>query len=167
MRDRIKVYSWIGGDKPSDVVEGAEARRAQGFTAVKMNGTDGIGWVDSPVLLQQVVERVQGVRALGLDVGVDFHGRVHKGMAKQLAKALEPLQPLFIEGERACETRGELERVLTRFRWQNRCCLRSQRRSQTWRRWWLRLLRSERGCSRAMTSARTWSFGLLTSHNPM
>jgi hypothetical protein len=27
----------------------------------------------------------------------DFHGRVHKTMAKQLAKALEPHQPLFIE----------------------------------------------------------------------
>ncbi len=33
-----------------------------------------------------------------MDVGVDFHGRVHKGMAKQLAKLLEPYQPLFIEG---------------------------------------------------------------------
>ncbi|PIL23111.1 hypothetical protein GSI_14420 [Ganoderma sinense ZZ0214-1] len=97
VRDRVKVYGWIGGDRPSDVVAGAEARRAQGFTAVKMNGTDGIGWVDSPALLQQVVERVQGVRALGLDVGVDFHGRVHKGMARQLAKVLESVQPLFIE----------------------------------------------------------------------
>jgi galactonate dehydratase len=37
------------------------------------------------------------VRALGLDVGIDFHGRLHKGMAKQLAKMLEPLHPLFIE----------------------------------------------------------------------
>lgn len=27
----------------------------------------------------------------------DFHGRVHKTLAKQLAKALEPHQPLFIE----------------------------------------------------------------------
>lgn len=33
-----------------------------------------------------------------VDVGVDFHGRLHKGMAKQLAKLLEPLSPLFIEG---------------------------------------------------------------------
>ena len=39
MRDRVKVYGWIGGDKPSDVYEGAKARREQGFTAVKMNGT--------------------------------------------------------------------------------------------------------------------------------
>ncbi|KAI1794328.1 enolase C-terminal domain-like protein [Ganoderma leucocontextum] len=97
VRDRVKVYGWIGGDKPSDLVAGAEARRAQGFTAVKMNGTDGIGWVDSPALLQQVVERVKEVRALGLDVGVDFHGRLHKGMARQLAKVLESVQPLFIE----------------------------------------------------------------------
>lgn len=59
---------------------------------------DAIGWIDSPAQLQETVERVRDVRALGLDVGVDFHGRVHKGMAKQLARLLEPLQPLFIEG---------------------------------------------------------------------
>lgn len=62
---------------------------------------DAIGWIDSPAQLQETVERVRDVRALGLDVGVDFHGRVHKGMAKQLARLLEPLQPLFIEGELA------------------------------------------------------------------
>lgn len=39
VRDRAAVYGWIGGDKPSDVVTGAERRKAQGFTAVKMNGT--------------------------------------------------------------------------------------------------------------------------------
>ena len=32
-----------------------------------------------------------------MDVGLDFHGRLHKPMAKQLAKALEPHHPLFIE----------------------------------------------------------------------
>jgi galactonate dehydratase len=58
-----------------------------------------IGWIDSPSKLQDSVERVRDVRALGLDVGVDFHGRLHKGMAKQLAKALEQYQPLFIEGK--------------------------------------------------------------------
>ncbi|TFY53894.1 hypothetical protein EVJ58_g9188 [Rhodofomes roseus] len=97
VRDRLKVYGWIGGDKPSAVVEGAQGRKEQGFTAVKMNGTEAIGWIDSPEQLQDTVARVRDVRALGLDVGVDFHGRVHKGMAKQLAKLLEPLQPLFIE----------------------------------------------------------------------
>ncbi|KAI0659797.1 enolase C-terminal domain-like protein [Cubamyces menziesii] len=97
VRDRVKVYVWVGGDKPADVLDGAAERRAQGFTAVKMNGTDAVDWIDSPTLLQDTVSRVRDVKSLGLDVGIDFHGRLHKGMAKQLAKALEPLKPLFIE----------------------------------------------------------------------
>ena len=98
MRSRIKVYGWVGGDKPSDVLAGAAARAEQGFAAGKMNGTPGLGWIDSPRACAEAVERVREVRALGLDVGVDFHGRVHKGMAKQLARALEAVGPLFIEG---------------------------------------------------------------------
>ena len=48
-------------------------------------------------VLTDTVARVRDVRSLGLDVGVDFHGRLHKGMAKQLAKLLQPLSPMFIE----------------------------------------------------------------------
>ena len=59
---------------------------------------ESIGWLDSPTLLIETVNRVAQVKALGLDVGVDFHGRIHKPMAKQLAKLLEAQQPLFIEG---------------------------------------------------------------------
>lgn len=98
MRDRVRVYVWVGGDKPSDVYDGAAERRAQGFTAVKMNATEAVSWIDTPLLLEDTVARVREVKSLGLDVGIDFHGRLHKGMAKQLAKALEPLAPLFIEG---------------------------------------------------------------------
>ena len=97
VRDRIPVYAWIGGASPSEVVESAQARIAQGFRAVKMNGTASLGWLEGPRELQAVVGRVESVRNLGLDVGVDFHGRAHKPMAKQLARALEPLKPLFIE----------------------------------------------------------------------
>ena len=32
-----------------------------------------------------------------MDAGIDFYGKVHKPMAKQLAKLLEPRQPIFIE----------------------------------------------------------------------
>src|SRR5689334_390645 len=97
VRDRIPVYAWIGGDSPSEVVEATRGRLAQGFRAVKMNGTASLGWLDSPKELEAVVRRVESVRNLGVDVSVDFHGRVHKPMAKQLARALEPLKPLFIE----------------------------------------------------------------------
>jgi galactonate dehydratase len=97
VRDRIDVYAWIGGDRPHDVAEAAAARQAQGFRAVKMNGTEDLGWLDSPAKLDDTVHRLQLVRETGIDAGIDFHGRVHKPMARQLAKALEPLRPLFIE----------------------------------------------------------------------
>ncbi|KAG0645561.1 D-galactonate deHydratase [Hyphodiscus hymeniophilus] len=62
-----------------------------------MNGTEDLGWLDSPSALDHCVERLKAVKALGMDAGIDFHGRVHKPMAKQLARALEPHRPMFIE----------------------------------------------------------------------
>lgn len=72
-------------------------RLAQGFRTVKMNATEDVDWLDSPAALESSVERLRTVKALGLDAAVDFHGRLHKPMAKQLAKAMEPHKPLFIE----------------------------------------------------------------------
>lgn len=97
VRDRIDVYAWVGGDQPDEVVAEAAKRTSQGFRAVKMNGTEDLGWLDSPTRLDAAVRRLELVRATGIDVGVDFHGRVHKPMARQLIRALEPHRPLFIE----------------------------------------------------------------------
>ena len=97
VRDRIRAYAWIGGDRPDDIAEAAAARRAQGFSAVKMNATAELDWIGTPKLFDDVIARVEAAQGAGMDVGLDFHGRVHKPMAKQLAKALEPLGLLFIE----------------------------------------------------------------------
>jgi galactonate dehydratase len=97
VRDRVEVYAWIGGDQPHEVGEGARARKAQGFGKLKMNASADMGWLDSPKALDGVLERLAAAQAEGMDVGLDFHGRVHRPMAKQLARALEPLHPLFIE----------------------------------------------------------------------
>jgi galactonate dehydratase len=75
----------------------SKARMSQGFKAVKMNATEGLGWLDSPSALDTCVMRLRTVKSLGMDAGVDFHGRVHMPMAKQLAAQLEPHRPLFIE----------------------------------------------------------------------
>ena len=96
VRDRIRAYAWIGGDKPDHIAAAARARRDQGFTAVKMNATAEIDYLVAPKL-DDVVDRVRAAQAEGMDVGLDFHGRVHRPMAKQLAKLLEPLGLLFIE----------------------------------------------------------------------
>ena len=97
VRDKVRAYAWIGGDRPDEIGEAAKARRGQGFSAVKMNATAELDWLGTPKLFDAVVERVQAAQAQGVDVGLDFHGRVHRPLAKQLAKALEPLGLLFIE----------------------------------------------------------------------
>ncbi|EEU21290.1 galactonate dehydratase [Lactobacillus mulieris] len=99
-RDRIKVYSWIGGDRPSDVVEMAQQRWDKGFRAVKMNATSEMHYIDTLDKVDAAVERVASIREKfgdKMSIGIDFHGRVHKPMAKVLAKALEPYRPMFIE----------------------------------------------------------------------
>ncbi|WP_336824181.1 galactonate dehydratase [Sporosarcina sp. USHLN248] len=99
-RDSIKVYSWIGGDRPSDVGAAAKAVVEAGFSAVKMNGTEELQYIDTFEKIDQTLERVAAVRdAVGnyVGIGIDFHGRVHKPMAKVLAKELEQFRPMFIE----------------------------------------------------------------------
>jgi galactonate dehydratase len=62
-----------------------------------MNSTEDLCWLDSPSVLQECVGRLKTVNALGVDAGIDIHGRVHKPMAKQLVALLEPHHPLFIQ----------------------------------------------------------------------
>ena len=100
LRDRIRVYSWIGGDRPADTANMARDVGSRGFSAVKMNATEEMQFVDSHAKIDAVLERVQAIRdAMGLDfgIGVDFHGRVHRPMAKVIAKELEPYRLMFIE----------------------------------------------------------------------
>ncbi|PLB49341.1 D-galactonate dehydratase [Aspergillus steynii IBT 23096] len=111
VRDKVRVYAWIGGDRPSEVEVQAQARKEQGFHAVKMNGTGDTAWLDSPRVLNEVLERLKAVKTLGIDVAVDFHGRVHKPMAKRLARALEPHEPLFIEEPLLVEHIGGIKQV--------------------------------------------------------
>jgi len=97
VRDKVRAYAWIGGDRPHEIADAATARAKQGFSAIKMNATAELDWIGTPRLFDEVIERVKAAQAAGMDVGLDFHGRVHRPMAKQLAKALEPLGLLFIE----------------------------------------------------------------------
>ena len=97
VRDKVRAYAWIGGDRPDEIAAAAQVRKDQGFTAVKMNATAELDWIGTPKTFDGVVDRVHAAQSLGLDVGLDFHGRVHRPLAKQLAKALDPLGLLFIE----------------------------------------------------------------------
>lgn len=105
-RDKMRVYSWIGGDRPSDVGTAALEKKKAGFTAVKMNATEELQIVDTYDKVDAVLERVAAIReSCGkyFGIAIDFHGRVHKPMAKILAKKLEEFDPMFIEEPVLCE----------------------------------------------------------------
>lgn len=100
VRDRVRVYQWVGGDRPADVGAAAAAKVDAGFTALKMNATAELRRVDTPQAVAEAVDRLGEVRQQvgpAVDIGVDFHGRVTKPMAKRLASALEEHEPFFIE----------------------------------------------------------------------
>lgn len=113
-RDKMKVYSWIGGDRPADVGMAAKRMAESGFLAVKMNATEELQYVDSYAKIDEAVSRIAAIRdAVGgdLGIGVDFHGRVHKPMAKILAKELEPYRPMFIEEPVLPENNEDLREI--------------------------------------------------------
>ena len=99
-RDKLKVYRWIGGDRPDDVKNSALEAMSQGYSAVKMNATEELHYIDNFSKIDEACKRIAAIRdAVGykLDVAVDFHGRVHKPMAKVLAKELDQFHLMFIE----------------------------------------------------------------------
>ncbi|WP_299552438.1 galactonate dehydratase [Seonamhaeicola sp.] len=100
VRHKMKMYCWIGGDHPEVVLEQAHEKVKAGFKAVKMNATGALEWVASIKDVKKVANNIKLLRdefGDDLDVGLDFHGRVHKPMVKRLIDELEPYHPMFIE----------------------------------------------------------------------
>ncbi|RSH94912.1 hypothetical protein EHS25_004718 [Saitozyma podzolica] len=98
VRERCEIYTHIAGDTVDDFRENAKLRKEQGYRKVKMPAVaNEVAWLDSPALLNENLSRFKAIKEAGLDVAIDFHGRLHRGMAKQLVKLLEPHQPFFVE----------------------------------------------------------------------
>lgn len=100
VRDRMKMYSWVGGDRPADVIAGIRKLQAIGFDTFKLNGCEEMGLIDTSRAVDAAVAVVAEIRAAfgnAIEFGLDFHGRVAAPMARVLIKELEPYRPLFIE----------------------------------------------------------------------
>ena len=113
-RDKIKVYCWVGGDRPSEVAAAAKEKKDEGFSAIKMNATEELQMVDSYEKIDAVLERVASIReSCGkyFGIAIDFHGRVHKPMAKILAKKLEEFNPMFLEEPVLCEHMEDFKEI--------------------------------------------------------
>lgn len=100
VRDKMKMYCWIGGDNPEVLLNQAQGKVDQGYQAVKMNATGGMEWVSSIKDIKKVSQNIKLLReefGYDLDIGLDFHGRIHKPMVKKLLDELAPYEPMFIE----------------------------------------------------------------------
>jgi galactonate dehydratase len=114
VRDRMKMYSWVGGDRPADIIDGIGKLVEGGFDTFKMNGTEELGMIDSAAKVDAAVGRIAGIRsAFGqkIEFGIDFHGRVAGPMARPLLRELEQFRPLFVE-EPVLAEQGEQYRRL-------------------------------------------------------
>lgn len=100
VRDKIRSYCWIGGDRPTNLIEGALAMRDQGYDAVKFNICEELQIVDTYAKVDGIITRLFDLRAAvgnTMDLAFDFHGRVHMPMARVLLREMEPLRPIFVE----------------------------------------------------------------------
>ena len=99
-RDKVRMYAHAGGGTPEECAESAKARVAQGFNAIKMGVDAPVEHVDTLGYIKRNAEKIAAAReAVGddVDIGIDFHGRIHAGMANRLIDAFEPYYPMFIE----------------------------------------------------------------------
>lgn len=100
VRDRVRFYSWVGGDEPSEVADHIAAQLEAGATAVKMNAIGRKRQVASVAEIDGVIARAEEARrVLGADgdFALDFHGRMSVIDARRVLPRLAPLSPLFIE----------------------------------------------------------------------
>lgn len=99
-RDKIEVYSWVGGDEPEIDLKEIGNVVARGFKTIKINGTGRLRYIDSYEEIDLALTRIGKLRdkfGMSLNIAVDFHGRVHLPMAKILVRELEEFKPIFIE----------------------------------------------------------------------
>jgi galactonate dehydratase len=105
VRDRMRVYAWIGGDRtgdysPDEIAAEASDQVSRGFTALKMTASSEMVPLDTPAKADGVIARLEAVRnAIGRDrdIAIDFHGRISRAMSRRLLPLVEPYQPLFVE----------------------------------------------------------------------
>ena len=105
-RDKIRMYTHIKrAGVPAEfpletMLEIADERLRDGYTAMKYSIIPPIMTIDTPENTKKHVERFAAVRekiGMGVDLAIDFHGRVSPAMALRLAEELKPYMPMFIE----------------------------------------------------------------------
>jgi galactonate dehydratase len=100
VRDRVRMYGWVGGDDPGEIGEAITARVEEGFSAIKMNASGRVPVSPTVSDLRSLGERMASAReALGpdRDFAVDFHGRYNTAASIRALQVMQEYGPLFGE----------------------------------------------------------------------
>ena len=101
VRNKQKIYAWISAERETaNIINQVQARIDQGYNTIKMCITSEIGWIDNVCKIEEAADKVGLIREKfgnKIDIAVDFHGRVHKPMARMLIHELEQYKLLYIE----------------------------------------------------------------------
>ncbi|WP_042408620.1 galactonate dehydratase [Streptacidiphilus carbonis] len=100
VRDRVRVYAWVGGDEPAELADAIAEQVEAGFTAVKMNASGIVSPIATSAEVDAVVQRAAAAREAlgpGRDFAVDCHGRFTPATARRVLPELAPFRPLFVE----------------------------------------------------------------------
>jgi len=109
-RDKVRVYAHARD------VQSIRAARKRGFTAAKCQPAHKRPFrlIDNKAAVDYAVEQFAAMREAGggeMDIALDFHGAVPPATAMLLIKALEPLQPFFIEEPVQCQNVDALAEI--------------------------------------------------------
>jgi galactonate dehydratase len=100
VKDKVMVYRGIKGDTPEDLVKDANSAIEQGYKLVKLSCTEATSYLDSFDKVDTLVSKIDAVsKAIKgrADFALDFHGRIHKPMAKVIVSEINKYPLSFIE----------------------------------------------------------------------
>lgn len=100
VRHKARMYAHVRGNTAEELATQAKSLVAAGYTALKFGVVTAMDWIERPSNIDEAVHKFATVReAVGRDVnlGIDFHGRVRRPVAKALAQAIAPFDPMFYE----------------------------------------------------------------------
>ena len=101
-RNKVRVYHGVSGSTPEELAENGLALVEEGYTALKTSPYAG-DWRKSlwNAVVRGAAERLEALRdAVGpdIDIGVDVHATLAEPVrAEQIADAMAPYRPMFIE----------------------------------------------------------------------
>lgn len=105
-RDKIRMYTHlkvagVAGEFPvEEMLKIADKRLSRGYTALKYSIIPPIRAIENPENTEKHIERFAKIRSYignGVDLAIDFHGRVSPAMAHRLIEGLKPYTPMFVE----------------------------------------------------------------------